>query len=244
MTRPMLLTSLGAFLAAIAFFGMSLVSLAGTPGATCGSVLCAAWRPWNLLSVPVDNTPASRDLVWNGGDTLRIAIPADVRFTQGPVASIHITGAKYAVDRVTVRDGGLTYDQDMSNTRSPAEPLQVIMTAPGVKHFRIAGHKTLRIEGYDQDDFGASIAGSGKIIAHGKAQTSTLHIAGSGDIDTAGLTTQETNVHIAGSGDAAIAPSERAVISIAGSGDVTIKSRPKEISRHVAGSGRIVQDAI
>jgi hypothetical protein len=241
MTRAMLLTSLCAFLAAVLLFGLSLVALDARSASLCGDGSCRIWLPWSARDIPVDNTPASRDLAWTGGDTLRIAVPADVQFTQGPVASIRVTGPKYVVDRVTVRDGGLVYDQDLSRTEKPFQPMQVVMTAPGVKHFKIAGHKTLTVNGYDQDEFGASIAGSGRITVHGKAQTATLHIAGSGDIDAADLPTREANVHIAGSGDAAIAPSDRAVVSIAGSGDVTLKTKPAAISRHVAGSGRIIE---
>jgi hypothetical protein len=239
----MLLTSLVAFVASIVLFSLAAIAASRAPGAMCGMIACADWSPWKpVRAIPVDLTPASRELAWTGGDTLSISIPADVQFTQAPVASVHLTGPKYLVDRVVVRDGRLLYDEDLSRTDRLGERMQVVMTAPGVKHFKIAGSKSLRVDGYDQDEFGAAIAGSGRITVHGKAQRSNLSVAGSGEIDAADLPTREANVHIAGSGDAAIAPSERAAISIAGSGDVTLKSRPKEISRHIAGSGRVVEE--
>ncbi|MEI9902925.1 MAG: hypothetical protein WDN06_02290 [Asticcacaulis sp.] len=51
----------------------------------------------------------SRDLTWDGGDTLVLDVPADVTFTQGKTASVTVTGPSSLVDRVRLSDGRLTY---------------------------------------------------------------------------------------------------------------------------------------
>ena len=236
MIKPLLITSLCAFLAAAGFF-----SLAAASGVAHGNG--DFWRNlehWDFDSgdgprIEGGGPVTTRTLAWPGGETLEIAIGADVEYTQGSAASIVATGPKGAVDNLVVRDGELRFDRPMRHNGG----LKVVMTAPDVKAFSLLGSHSLTIRGYQQDRLEIALAGSGDVDVHGETQSFKAAIAGSGDIDAADLKVADAKVNIAGSGDATVGPTNSAEISIAGSGDVELTSHPADLKSNVMGSGSV-----
>lgn len=86
----------------------------------------------------------------------------------------------------------------------------------------VAGSGHLALASVDGGVVSLEIAGSGKISAAGKAQSTAIEIAGSGNIDTSGLAARDANVSIAGSGNVKVNASQTADISIVGSGNVNV----------------------
>ena len=87
MTRPLLLTAALGLVASIACFAVAW-GLGGFH-----------WRHGITLDTDhvFDGGPTiTRDLAWSGGDTLSLAAPADLTFTQGPTTRITVTGPKGA----------------------------------------------------------------------------------------------------------------------------------------------------
>jgi hypothetical protein len=235
MIKPLLITSLCAFLAAAGFFSLAVASGVAHGGNDF-------WRNFEDFDsdnrgprVSGDGPQTTRTLIWPGGDTLVIAVRADVKYTQGPVGSLTVTGSKGAVDHLIVDDGELKFDRRMRDTGR----LSIVMTAPDVKEFVMAGSQNLSIDGYNQDKLTAVIAGSGEMVVRGAAKTLELNIAGSGDVDAGGLTLDDAEINIAGSGDATIAPRLSAEVNIAGSGDVLLKSNPPKLETAIFGSGSV-----
>jgi len=187
-----------------------------------------------------DNGPrVSRDFAWTGGDRLVVDAPADVEYTQGPVAKLTVSGPKGMVDRVVVEDGRI----DMRGDGWSMGSLKVVMTAPNVTDFETNGSQDLSIVGYKQDQLHIQIHGSGDATAKGEATHAELDISGSGDADLGGLTGDEAKVHISGSGDATIAPKVTADVEVSGSGDVTLLTRPANVHSSISGSGSLNQEA-
>jgi len=83
-----------------------------------------------------------------------------------------------------------------------------------------------------------AIAGSGDLMAAGKADKVDISIAGSGDIDAKGLVSRTADVSIAGSGGVAAHATETADVSIMGSGDVELVGGAK-CSVSKMGSGNV-----
>jgi hypothetical protein len=248
--KLMLTTSVCALVASAAFFGLATASAARN-----GVDLA------NLEHVfgPEPGPTATRDLVWTGGDTLGISIPADVRYQQGPQVSLRVTGARGVIDRITVVNGTLRFDRRMMNTGGD---LDVMMTAPDITRFRVNGSGELFITGYQQPELSAEINGSGEVRATGATEKLSFTISGSGDGDFSGVTSRDAAVQISGSGDAQLGPSETAEVRIAGSGDaqiaprvsadvqisgsgeVTVRSSTARVSSRISGSGEVKQEPL
>lgn len=235
MIKPLLITSLCAFLAAAGFFSLAVASGVAHGGNDF-------WRNFEDFDsdsrgprVSGEGPQTTRTIPWPGNDTLVVAVRADIQYTQGPVGSLTVSGSKGAVDHLIIDDGELKFDRRMRDTGR----LSIVMTAPDVKEFVLAGSQNLSIDGYNQDSLTAVIAGSGEMAVRGAAKTLELNIAGSGDIDASGLALDDAEVNIAGSGDAIIAPKLSAEINIAGSGDVELKSNPASLKTSIFGSGSV-----
>ena len=102
----------------------------------------------------------------------------------------------------------------------------------------VAGSGDLRLPSVAGGTVKLAIAGSGDVMAAGKADLVDISIAGSGDVDAKGLVSRSADVSIAGSGAVAAHATETADVSIAGSGDVDLTGGAKcKVSK--MGSGNV-----
>ena len=223
--------------------------------ATAGALGGFAWGPhglawklgdhWGHHLVHVDfdgdekasGPMTTRDFAWSGTDSLDLNAPADLEFTQGPTTRITVTGPKDALDRLTIHDGHI----DLDGVWVDRGPLKIVMTAPNITRFEANGSQSISILNYDQDQLKLQVSGSGDITAKGKANHTSLEIAGSGDADLGGLTGDQVKVDISGSGGATIAPTKEADIQVSGSGDVHLMTRPPVVHSQISGSGDVTQ---
>lgn len=191
----------------------------------------------------------TRDVAWTGGSSLEINLPAEVSYSQGPVAKLTVTGPRSLVERVTIVDGALRFDSPSSDSRvsvgagggvridTVRHRLSITIVAPAVKRFVLNGSPSLSLAGYDQPELAVEINGSGQVSGAGKTQALTLAIAGSGDADLAGLSANNAGISITGSGDAEVSAKGAVQVAIAGSGDVTLTTKPASLSSSIDGSG-------
>jgi hypothetical protein len=81
--------------------------------------------------------------------------------------------------------------------------------------------------------------GSGDIDLEGKAEQLEISLHGSGDISARRLVTRDVYAEIHGSGDVSVYADSSFDGSVYGSGDIDIYGDPRDLSRHVTGSGDI-----
>lgn len=189
----------------------------------------------------------SRTLAWTGTDRLGIEVPGDVNYTQGPTASVVVSGPRSLVDRVKIVGGRITYDQLPGVDRvvfgwNVNNGLKITVTAPAVTTFDLEESADLVISGYDQPTLGINVAGSGEANVSGKTRAVTVNLSGSGEVDLTELETTDADISIDGSGDVAVGPAGAARIDIDGSGDVTLTRRPASLTQNVSGSGDVNQE--
>ena len=246
MTRPLLLTAAFGFVVAIVCFASA--AALGPIGWENWSFHDGGhgfhrhgWRHWHGWGPEVsgEGPQTSRDLVWSGTDSLTVDAPAEVTYTQGPVAHLTVSGPQGMVDHLVADDGILRFDAPVYGDGR----LKIVLVAPSVRDFTLDGSGRLTIAGFDQDRMELNIRGSADVVAAGKARDVELNIAGSGSGDLGGLATEAAEVRIAGSGDATIAPRRRAEVKIAGSGDVTLVTEPHSVDSNVVGSGQVIHRA-
>jgi hypothetical protein len=252
MIRVLVMIAITGFLVSVVTLSVA-VGIGGPEAITRGAW---AWGPHNHWAFSEDwndrhwgwddddrhsGPQASRELTWSGGDTLDIAAPADVRYTQadGP-AKVTVSGPRRLVDAVELRNGRLELTNN-SGWRRHGGGLTVVISAPGVKRFSLEGSGKLDIDGYRQDSLKLDLSGDSDVTVKGDAKTLDLKISGSADADLGDLKLQSADVDISGSGDATLAPTEAANLRISGAGDVTLLTRPKKLESDVSGSGSVHQ---
>lgn len=185
-----------------------------------------------------DGPGASRELAWSGGETLDIALPADVRFTQstGP-AKLVVRGPEEAIRHVKIDNGRLEFDTPSLD----ADDVTVELSAPKVTRFLVSGAGRLAIHDYKQERLTVGISGDGQVTADGEAKTASVDITGAGDADLSGVTLDGAEVVISGSGEAKVGPKSWAKLNVSGSGNVELQSHPRRLESQVSGSGHVDQ---
>jgi hypothetical protein len=185
-----------------------------------------------------DGPSASRDLAWSGGDTLDIALPADVRYTQGAgAAKLVVRGPEDVISHVRVDHGRVEFDTPSLD----ADEVTIELTAPKVTRFVVSGSGRLAIHDYRQDQLSLRITGDGNVTADGAAKAATVEISGSGEADLAELSLDGAEVAITGSGEAKVGPKSWAKLNISGSGNVDLLSHPRRLESQISGSGHVDQ---
>lgn len=107
--------------------------------------------------------------------------------------------------------------------------------------FSVAGSGNINLNFKLIEKVSISIAGSGNVNLKGKTEVLGVSIAGSGDAICKELVADEVKVSIAGSGSAKVNASNSLKVSIVGSGDVYYTGAVTNISKSVAGSGKVIK---
>jgi hypothetical protein len=132
MIRTLIMVAVAGFLVSLASLTAAVV-ITGPYAVTHGAWTWSpnGWgRDWDEPTdeaASADRAPTSRQIAWSGGDTLTVALPADVQVARasGP-ASITLTGPARALSRVEIDDGIVRYASgDDDDPR-----LSIAVTAP------------------------------------------------------------------------------------------------------------------
>jgi hypothetical protein len=188
----------------------------------------------------VDDTPAStsRELAWEGSDSIEMNLPGSVQFTVGPAWRAVAEGPAEIVNHLRIVAGRVEFDSPLLSRCGG--PVALKLTGPGVRRWALRGSGSLILNQLDQADLDITLNGSGSSRADGRAERTRVTIAGSGKAELGSLASKDVVVVIAGSGDAEIAPENSANIRIAGSGTVRLQRQPLHLQSQINGSGRIL----
>ncbi|MFC4231164.1 head GIN domain-containing protein [Parasediminibacterium paludis] len=107
--------------------------------------------------------------------------------------------------------------------------------------FSVAGSGNINLDFKGIQKVGISIAGSGNVILKGKTEALGVSISGSGDAICKDLVADDVKVSIAGSGSAKVNASNGLKVSVVGSGDVFYTGTVTNISKSIAGSGKVIK---
>ncbi|HEY6125772.1 MAG TPA: DUF2807 domain-containing protein [Steroidobacteraceae bacterium] len=177
----------------------------------------------------------TREIAWDGSESLVVDAPAEVRFVQsaGP-GKVLITGASRSVETFRI-DGGVLRDERWHT----GKPLRIEVHAPKVTRFVVKGGDKLTIESFDQPELHIEATGRADVTAAGRATTLKLILQGSGWADLSGLATDGAEVTVSGSRQALIAPLSWATLS--GNGTVVLLTNPPRVDTNFGESGRVIR---
>lgn len=184
---------------------------------------------------------AELDLTGKAPDELVLAGPDEVRITQGDKLSITVEGDQEVKDqlRFSLKDGSLAIHRKDKLLGSGSKVAIVNITMPAPREIVMAGSGKIAVAQL-APKASVTVAGSGTIESSGlSGESLDLTIAGSGDFRAAG-NVRSLDMTIAGSGSAQMdaLKVEKADVSIAGSGSTTFSS-DGEVDASIVGSGNV-----
>ncbi|MET0274307.1 MAG: DUF2807 domain-containing protein [Phenylobacterium sp.] len=186
-----------------------------------------------------DGPQAGRVMVWTGGSSVELDVPAEMTFTQAPgPARLTINGRRAAVDAVEIVDGHIRF-RDHVRSR---QRLTITMTAPNITSFGLSGRSRLVIAAYDQDRLRIDLTGDSEVAGQGRTKALELDLSGDSEADFGDLAADSAEVDVSGEAEAIVAPRDYAKVHISGSGDVTLKTRPARLETELSGDGKLHQE--
>lgn len=172
--------------------------------------------------------------------SVALRAPADVTVEVGPEPSLSITADDNLLPilETFVDDGRLVIRSEPSYHSKIG--VQIRLTTPTLRAFSLEGSGDVVIRGVDAVDFRVTIAGSGDVEVHGRADALDASIAGSGEMRLTNLKAREASLEITGSGDMAVDVAESLAYRIVGSGDI-VHTGGATTKGKVVGSGSVRQ---
>jgi len=248
MPKTLIITSVAGLVLCAGFLGMA--------GAIGGDDIFHDTRTLGEIK-PLIDLATQKAWGWNGGDTLALDAPINIRYQprgsyqdqpqgapqpstpqiSGP--QISVTGPADVLQHVRVNGSRIASDTNIS--RANGRKVEAIVTVP-IRKFVINGGENLDLGEVDQPALDLHLNGSGTVTGRGKVDRLNLVIAGSSKAQLGGLSvTGDSNISILGSGDATLSPHGKVKLFIAGSGNLELLSKPSELRQTIVGSGEVSQ---
>jgi len=184
-------------------------------------------------------TASSRDLDWNGGDKVTLALLGQASYAPGNDARLHASGDPQVLAHLRVRDGKI--EMDCRGWRNRTRDVTIILPGREFREFTIASGGKMVLDKLNQSKAEITIAGAGNVTANGRIDDLEMTIAGSGDVDFNQLTARKAEFEIAGSGNIKAKGSvDELEIGIAGSGHADFdEMTARTASAEIHGSGTV-----
>jgi len=182
---------------------------------------------------------------WNGGDTLAMDAPINIRYqpnasAEGSAPQVALIGPAELLQHVKFGDGRIT--ADASVTRISGKRVEAVVSGAPIRKFVINSNENLDLGDVRQESLDLHLNGRGTVTGRGKVDRLDLTIAGDGEAKLGGLEVMgDAKVSIMGSGNAALSPRGRVKLFVAGSGDLRMLTKPAELRQTIIGSGEALQ---
>jgi len=177
---------------------------------------------------------------WNGGDTLALDAPINIRYQQEGAPQVSVTGPAEAIEHVRVSAGRIAADNKLS--RKSGRKVEAVVTGIPIRKFVVNGGEHLDLGEVKQPDLDVHINGNGTVTGSGEVDHFRLTVAGPGNAALGGLSvTADAKVAILGNGVVALAPLGDVRLFIAGNGKLNMATKPRSISQTIIGHGEIEQ---
>jgi hypothetical protein len=177
---------------------------------------------------------------WNGGDTLALDAPINIRYQQEGAPQVSVTGPAEAIEHVRVSEGRIAADTSLS--RKSGRKVEAVVTGIPIRKFVVNGGEHLDLGEVKQPDLDLHINGNGTVTGSGEVDRIRLTVAGPGTAALGGLSvTDNAKVAILGNGVVALAPLGDVRLFIAGNGRLNMASKPRSVSQTIIGHGEIEQ---
>ena len=189
---------------------------------------------------PLIDMASHKAWAWNGGDTLALDAPINIRYEPKGARQVSLTGPAELMAHVQVSEGRI--GADASVTRDSGKKMEAVVSGIPIRKFIVNGGENLDLGEIDQPGLDLHLNGSGMVSGHGKVDRLRLSISGPGKANLGGLSvTGDAKISILGSGEASLSPHGKVSLFIAGSGNLRLLTKPSDLRQTVVGSGEVSQ---
>jgi hypothetical protein len=164
---------------------------------------------------------------------------SDVTVSIGPKFEVVVSADDNLLEMITTEVDGDTLEIGSRGSFTTRNPVTIRVTMPQLTTVELAGSGDIAIGELATEKLSIALAGSGSVVARGKADDVEISLAGSGDVELLELAAKTAEVTVAGSGGVELNVSDSLEASVMGSGDVLYTGNPKQVTRSVVGSGEI-----
>ena len=186
---------------------------------------------------PLIDMATRKEWRWDGGDTLALNAPVNVRYEPKGPPGVSVTGPAELMKDVRVGDGRIA---SQAKPRSNGRKLEAVVSGIAIRKFVVNGGENLNLGHIDQPALDVHLNGAGTVSGEGRVAELNLVIAGPGNADLGKLSvTADAKVSILGNGAASLAPQGNLRLIIAGNGKLSLLSQPRTISRTILGAGEV-----
>lgn len=187
---------------------------------------------------PLIDLATRKEWRWEGGDTLALNAPVNVRYEPKGPPGVSVTGPAELMKDVRVGEGRIASD---STPRRGEQRMEAVISGVPIRKFVVNGRENLNLGHIDQESLDVHLNGVGTVTGEGRVGELKLVIAGPGNADLGKLfVTDDAKVSILGNGTAALSPQGDLRLFIAGNGKLTLLTRPKDLSQTILGSGEVI----
>ncbi len=188
---------------------------------------------------PLIDLATRKEWHWDGGDTLALNAPVNVRYEAKGPPRVSVTGPAEMMEHVRVGDGRIVSDRA---PRRDAQKMEAVISGVPIRKFVVNGRENLDLGHIDQETLDVHLNGVGTVTGQGRVDELNLVIAGPGHADLGKLSvTDDAKVSIFGNGTASLAPQGDLRLFIAGNGKLSLLSRPKDRSQTILGNGEVIE---
>jgi hypothetical protein len=178
----------------------------------------------------------TRELPWDGSQTLIPALPSVTRYIQAPgPGKIVARGPHRSVSTLTVTNGRI-YDRLFRT----GAVIELTVTAPNVTSFAVEGRSTLVIENFDQEKMTLSTTGTAQITASGRTREAAVSMQGDGIVNLARLRTESLAAKFGGFSIVIGAPMAKADLDIDGAGAAILLTTPADLHTDITEYGQLI----
>jgi hypothetical protein len=234
-------------IAVVAFVGAAILlraawMMSGGGGLSDIAMRFTGMRLASCGDAPAD-APDSREVAWNGADTVAIALPADIQYSPNNTDQmVKVSGAPALLPHIVVDKGEIKLDCRPGRLRTGR--IAIVLPGRSFRSFSLAGFTSLTLRDIDQAELHFNMAGSSKVTAAGKVESLHINGAGSSEARLGALSVQDAHLNLVGSSIVEAAVTDSLVLNSVGAATLTLRGEPKSIESHVVGASRIVHNAL
>jgi hypothetical protein len=183
---------------------------------------------------------ASRGIAWDGGDTVKIGINANVQYRPGSGDEMQVTGDPGVISHVRVKDGNIRLDCRGSY---PGDRLEITLPGRPFDKFEIGGAAHITLNDLDQPNLRIEMGGANQITATGKTGDLHLEMGGANQANLGELVADKARIEMGGSNEVDVAAKNDLSVTIGGAGKVRLHMEPRHLDTHIGGSGEIIHSS-